>query len=74
MPKLTRRSLSRDDGDAMNNTAAPTYARINTLKADPGRVIEAWRTEGVDYDFARFDWVGSFTATPCAFLSLFSKW
>ncbi|MBX3746256.1 MAG: 16S rRNA (cytosine(967)-C(5))-methyltransferase RsmB [Verrucomicrobiae bacterium] len=41
---------------AWNNAPAPTYARVNTLRADPAQVIEAWRNENVDYDFARFDW------------------
>ena len=41
-----------------NNSPAPLYARINTLKTDAGRVIEAWRREGVDYNFTHFDWIG----------------
>jgi 16S rRNA (cytosine967-C5)-methyltransferase len=36
-----------------NNTAPKTFARVNTLKTDATRVIEAWRTEDVDYDFVR---------------------
>lgn len=42
---------------AWNNSPAPTYARINALKTDAGKTIEAWRTEGVEYDFGRWDWV-----------------
>lgn len=42
---------------AWNNQPAPTYARINTLLTDPAKIIEAWRTEGVEYDFGRWDWV-----------------
>lgn len=42
---------------AWNNSPAPTYVRINTLKADPARLIEQWRDEGVQYDFGRWDWV-----------------
>ncbi|MBL9126907.1 MAG: 16S rRNA (cytosine(967)-C(5))-methyltransferase RsmB [Verrucomicrobiales bacterium] len=41
---------------AWNNTPASVYARVNSLKTDPGKLIAAWRTEGVDYDFARYDW------------------
>ncbi len=42
---------------AWNNTPAQVFARINTLRTDAGRTIEAWRTEGVEYDFGRWDWV-----------------
>lgn len=42
---------------AWNNTPASTYARINTLLTDASKVIQAWREEGVDYDFGRWDWV-----------------
>ncbi len=41
---------------AWNNSPAPVYARVNTLKTDAARLIQVWRTEGVDYDFARYDW------------------
>jgi 16S rRNA (cytosine967-C5)-methyltransferase len=40
-----------------NNTPAAPYARVNTIKADAAEVIEAWREEGVVYDFGRWDWV-----------------
>ncbi len=41
-----------------NNSAAPTYVRINTLQTRVEKVIEKWRmTENVDYDFGRWDWV-----------------
>jgi 16S rRNA (cytosine967-C5)-methyltransferase len=40
-----------------NNTPAVAYARVNAIKAHTGRLIEIWRNEGVDYDFARWDWV-----------------
>jgi 16S rRNA (cytosine967-C5)-methyltransferase len=40
-----------------NNTPPKTYARVNTLKMEPGKLLEQWRLEGVEYDFARFDWV-----------------
>jgi 16S rRNA (cytosine967-C5)-methyltransferase len=41
---------------AWNNSPATVFARVNTLKADPAKLIAAWRDEGVDYAFARFDW------------------
>lgn len=41
-----------------NNTPPFTYARLNSLRGDPGTVLEAWRVrEDVQYDFCRFDWV-----------------
>ncbi len=40
-----------------NNTPADTYARVNTLKTDPGRLLERWRFENVEYDFIRRDWL-----------------
>jgi 16S rRNA (cytosine967-C5)-methyltransferase len=42
-----------------NNTPAPVYARVNTLKADATQLIEGWRAEGVDYDFRSWNWVES---------------
>ena len=33
------------------------FARVNTLKADPGKLLTQWRDEGVDYDFIRRDWL-----------------
>ena len=39
-----------------NNTPPKTYARINTLKIDAGRLLEQWRNEDVEYDFIRRDW------------------
>ena len=42
---------------AWNNTPSQTFARINVLKTDAGKVIEAWRGENVEYDFTRFDWI-----------------
>ena len=41
-----------------NNTPPKTYARINTLRADATKLIEAWREENVDYDFVTRDWAG----------------
>jgi len=51
-PERTRQLLE------WNNTAPKTFARINTLKADPGKLLEQWRDEGVEYDFVRRDWLG----------------
>jgi 16S rRNA (cytosine967-C5)-methyltransferase len=39
-----------------NNTPPKTFARVNTLKADPAKLIEQWRDENVEYDFVRKDW------------------
>jgi 16S rRNA (cytosine967-C5)-methyltransferase len=41
-----------------NNTPPRTYARVNTLKTDAGKLLERWRTENVEYDFCRRDWFG----------------
>jgi 16S rRNA (cytosine967-C5)-methyltransferase len=40
-----------------NNTPPKTFARVNTLKADPGKLLAQWREEGVEYDFVRKDWI-----------------
>jgi 16S rRNA (cytosine967-C5)-methyltransferase len=40
-----------------NNQPPKTFARINSLKADPGKVLATWRDENVDYDFVRQDWL-----------------
>jgi 16S rRNA (cytosine967-C5)-methyltransferase len=39
-----------------NNTPPATFARVNTLKADPGKLLTQWRDENVEYDFVRRDW------------------
>jgi 16S rRNA (cytosine967-C5)-methyltransferase len=39
-----------------NNVAPACYARVNTLKTDPGRLLDRWREEGIEYDFVRRDW------------------
>lgn len=36
-----------------NNTPPATFARVNTLKTDAGRLVERWREENVEYDFVR---------------------
>ena len=40
-----------------NNTPPKTFARVNTLKADAGRLLAQWRNEGVEYDFVLRDWI-----------------
>jgi 16S rRNA (cytosine967-C5)-methyltransferase len=41
-----------------NNTPPKTFARINTLKTDAGKLVERWREENVEYDFVTRDWTG----------------
>jgi 16S rRNA (cytosine967-C5)-methyltransferase len=41
-----------------NNLPPKTYARVNTIKTDAGKLLERWREEGVEYDFLRRDWLG----------------
>lgn len=36
-----------------NNTPAETFARVNTLQTDAGKLLERWREENVEYDFVR---------------------
>jgi 16S rRNA (cytosine967-C5)-methyltransferase len=40
-----------------NNRPPKTFARVNTLKADPGKLLTQWRDEAVEYDFVRGDWL-----------------
>jgi 16S rRNA (cytosine967-C5)-methyltransferase len=40
-----------------NNTPPKVFARVNTLKADPAKLLAQWRDEGVEYDFVRKDWI-----------------
>jgi 16S rRNA (cytosine967-C5)-methyltransferase len=40
-----------------NNTPPKTFARVNTLKTDAGKLVEKWREENVEYDFIRRDWL-----------------
>lgn len=43
---------------AWNNTPPKTFARVNALRADPGKLLERWRMEEkVEYDFVRHDWL-----------------
>ncbi len=39
-----------------NNTPPITFARVNTLKTQPGPLLALWRDEGVEYDFFGRDW------------------
>ena len=41
-----------------NNTPPKTFARVNTLKTDAGKLVERWREEKVEYDFFTRDWTG----------------
>jgi 16S rRNA (cytosine967-C5)-methyltransferase len=41
-----------------NNTPPKTFARVNTLRTDATKLVEAWRDENVDYDFVTHDWTG----------------
>ena len=43
---------------AWNNTPPKTFARVNRLKTDAGRLLEKWREEGVEYDFVRSNFFG----------------
>jgi 16S rRNA (cytosine967-C5)-methyltransferase len=40
-----------------NNTPPKTFARVNTLKIDAGKLVERWRVENVEYNFVRHDWL-----------------
>ncbi|HEY1718498.1 MAG TPA: 16S rRNA (cytosine(967)-C(5))-methyltransferase RsmB [Verrucomicrobiae bacterium] len=40
-----------------NNTPPKTFARVNSLKADAGKLVERWRVEDVEYDFDQHDWL-----------------
>lgn len=60
---LVQRWQARLDPEALtrlltwNNNSPPTFARANSLKLDPGRLLERWREENVEYDFGRWDWI-----------------
>jgi 16S rRNA (cytosine967-C5)-methyltransferase len=41
-----------------NNTPPKTFARVNILKTDAGKLVERWREENVEYDFCPRDWTG----------------
>jgi 16S rRNA (cytosine967-C5)-methyltransferase len=50
-PELLERLL------AWNNAPPSSYARVNTLRIDAGKLLAQWRDEDVAYDFVRYDWV-----------------
>jgi 16S rRNA (cytosine967-C5)-methyltransferase len=60
---LCERWQKRWGADAMrqlldwNNTAPKTFARVNTLRTGAGKLLEQWRSENVEYDFVRRDWL-----------------
>jgi 16S rRNA (cytosine967-C5)-methyltransferase len=41
-----------------NNRPPKTFARVNTLKTEAGKLLEKWRAENVEYDFVRRDFLG----------------
>jgi len=43
---------------AWNNTPPKTFARVNRLKTDAGKLLEKWREENVEYDFVRSNFFG----------------
>lgn len=46
-----------------NNTPPKTFARVNTLKTDAGKLLEKWRAENVEYDFTRFNFLADLENT-----------
>jgi 16S rRNA (cytosine967-C5)-methyltransferase len=40
-----------------NNQPALTFARVNTLKTDAGKLLTQWREEEVEYDFIHHEWL-----------------
>lgn len=42
---------------AWNNTPPKSFARVNTLKTEPAKLLAQWREENVEYDFVRRDWI-----------------
>jgi 16S rRNA (cytosine967-C5)-methyltransferase len=40
-----------------NNQPPKMFARVNTLKTEPGKLLEKWRNENVEYGFVRRDWL-----------------
>ena len=42
-----------------NNRPPKTFARVNTLKIDAGKLLERWRAENVECDFFRRDFLQS---------------
>jgi 16S rRNA (cytosine967-C5)-methyltransferase len=42
---------------AWNNTPPKTFARVNTLKVEPVKLLDQWREEKVEYDSVHRDWL-----------------
>ncbi|HWX20930.1 MAG TPA: 16S rRNA (cytosine(967)-C(5))-methyltransferase RsmB [Candidatus Binatia bacterium] len=42
---------------AWNNTPPKSFARVNSLKTEAGKLLTQWREEEVEYDFVRHDWL-----------------
>ena len=40
-----------------NNSPAKVFARVNTLKIEPGKLLEFWRSDNVTYNFIFKDWL-----------------
>lgn len=40
-----------------NNSPAKVFARANSLKADPAKLLEFWRSDNVTYNFVFKDWL-----------------
>jgi len=40
-----------------NNSPAKVFARVNTLKVEPGKLLEFWRSDNVSYNFIFKDWL-----------------
>ncbi len=40
-----------------NNSPAKVFARVNTLKVDPAKLLEFWRSDNVSYNFVFKDWL-----------------
>jgi 16S rRNA (cytosine967-C5)-methyltransferase len=50
-----------------NNTPPKTFARVNTLKTEPGKLLEKWREENVEYDFVRHSFLNDARLENLAF-------
>ncbi len=44
-----------------NNTPAPTFARLNTLRTEPSLLLRAWQGEEVEFKERLWPWTGSET-------------
>jgi 16S rRNA (cytosine967-C5)-methyltransferase len=41
---------------AWNNSPPATFARVNTLRAEAGKLVERWREEGVEHEVRAYPW------------------